>query len=711
MKIFKLFFYVLMAGMLLFLSGCQREEGDFDKSNHNILENRTDNSHQNGFLEYRKPIAGFPNLDCLGTEFWDKDELLFQMASFERFIDKKNGQYNCGVPVWGATIIQTFNNEILRITPIVNDGTFERKNIFISFTYDNHTKYILQDYLLWENDIENDSLDIVFSSKPRIKCPGFGGNMKRGQWSKKDDGITGSDGWDNDIDWGSFGGGGSGGGNLGGSGSSGGGSGISNTRLHLYNSYFNPKGGYANCDVKLTTAKGCEDFITKVFGTTLSSAAKANLQEKIETCGCYNALLVDNEIFNKSKSDPQLKCLSCYAHQGQEFGYYFKELYSMITDIKLPCTNNSAEIKNNAKNKALENICQSASFHLAVYPGQLIKKYLEEIKNLNISYIYPVIDNFFGIGKVREIKGSDDQMDMKNLLGLSGDDILNADEQTLCFKKQIAECLKPAEPGGPIGVNEAEKAALLDFYKNTELTNPCTGDAIDKDAIFLGLCEEGDLSMSGLEAALDGVDYITSKELDDSKEIFEILGITNEADKLKFLSGSDCGSDGGGKCKNCSVGEAGIVFLDHERAKQMLDCAINKLKNYNGSDATIKNALVSSFNTDSKNAVSFIKTLCQWIKFQSINTAYESDLNCGNSTLAWSYPAIQFTNIHLCNPNYWNVLDDQERSATMIHEMFHLYYIAGDWAYIWEEEFHGLTPLQHLTNSDSFSEFINAICL
>jgi hypothetical protein len=43
--------------------------------------------------------------------------------------------------------------------------------------------------------------------------------------------------------------------------------------------------------------------------------------------------------------------------------------------------------------------------------------------------------------------------------------------------------------------------------------------------------------------------------------------------------------------------------------------------------------------------------------------------------------------------------------------MFHLYYIAGDWAYIWEKEFHGLTPLQHLTNSDSFSEFINAICL
>ena len=40
---------------------------------------------------------------------------------------------------------------------------------------------------------------------------------------------------------------------------------------------------------------------------------------------------------------------------------------------------------------------------------------------------------------------------------------------------------------------------MLDFYKNTDLVNPCTGEAIDKDEIFKSLCESGKVSMSGLE--------------------------------------------------------------------------------------------------------------------------------------------------------------------------------------------------------------------
>ena len=77
--------------------------------------------------------------------------------------------------------------------------------------------------------------------------------------------------------------------------------------------------------------------------------------------------------------------------------------------------------------------------------------------------------------------------------------------------------------------------------------------------------------MSGLDEALAGVDYVTQKVIEDSKEIFEKLGITNESDKLKFLSGSDCGTSGGGKCVNCSLGESGIVYLDHQRARNMLN--------------------------------------------------------------------------------------------------------------------------------------------
>ncbi len=255
----------------------------------------------------------------------------------------------------------------------------------------------------------------------------------------------------------------------------------------------------------------------------------------------------------------------------------------------------------------------------------------------------------------------------------------------------------------PIDEQEQE----LERLKNEAYANWCRkqSELVDKNNI-----KWPDFTFY-FDKLLDGVDHVTQKELDDHKEIFEVLGITSEADKLKFLSGDDCGDDNGGKCKNCSVGESGIVFLDHSRAREMLDCAINKLNTYDGSDPIISAALSSHFNTNSTSAADFIKTLCKWIKFQSVDTQFESDIDCGGTTLAWSYPAIQFSNIHLCNPNYWNVQNDQERSAIMIHEMFHLYYVAGDWAYIWENKYSGLNPFQHLTNSDSFSEFINSICL
>src|SRR5690606_18615819 len=112
------------------------------------------------------------------------------------------------------------------------------------------------------------------------------------------------------------------------------------------------------------------------------------------------------------------------------------------------------------------------------------------------------------------------------------------------------------------------------------------------------------------------------------------------------------------------------------------------------------------FNTSSNIVIKYVKLMTQWIRFQSWNTDYSSDPvgsnNCGPTTSAWSYPLIQSVPIHLCNPNYWN-LSDNERPLTLIHEMFHLYYIAGDWAYDWEEDYEELNTFQSLTNADSFA--------
>jgi len=76
------------------------------------------------------------------------------------------------------------------------------------------------------------------------------------------------------------------------------------------------------------------------------------------------------------------------------------------------------------------------------------------------------------------------------------------------------------------------------------------------------------------------------------------------------------------------------------------------------------------------------------------------------------YPAAQFTNVRLCRPNYWDEPSNTERSATLIHEWMHLYYIAGDWAYDHEHpDYERLTTLQQLLNANSFAEFVKQICL
>lgn len=41
--------------------------------------------------------------------------------------------------------------------------------------------------------------------------------------------------------------------------------------------------------------------------------------------------------------------------------------------------------------------------------------------------------------------------------------------------------------------------SMFNFYSTTDLINPCTDEAIDKDAIFQSMCEKGEVNMSGLD--------------------------------------------------------------------------------------------------------------------------------------------------------------------------------------------------------------------
>lgn len=169
-------------------------------------------------------------------------------------------------------------------------------------------------------------------------------------------------------------------------------------------------------------------------------------------------------------------------------------------------------------------------------------------------------------------------------------------------------------------------------------------------------------------------------------------------------------------CEGCSVGEAQTVWTDELKALDMLECTINKLNEFNGSEPQdVKAALEAHFGGTNSTLVSgYIKNLFRYIRSYPYDRGYQAQNEgeglCGEFTFAWTFPAVQFANVRLCRPNYWSESDQIERAGTLIHEWMHLYYFAGDIAYDMEEEYNELNTLQQLFNADAFSELVKELC-
>lgn len=167
-------------------------------------------------------------------------------------------------------------------------------------------------------------------------------------------------------------------------------------------------------------------------------------------------------------------------------------------------------------------------------------------------------------------------------------------------------------------------------------------------------------------------------------------------------------------CDGCSVAEAQVVYSDHIRAREMLECAINKLEDYDPNQSNgINIALVIHFGDHSEVFADMMTLLLKYVNFFAGGCEYQaqntSEGLC-STAFAWSYPVIQLTSVKLCRPTYWNQTDT-ERSTTLIHEWMHLYFLAGDIAYDFETtEYSNLTFLQSIFNADSFANFIEDIC-
>ncbi|MEM1322622.1 MAG: hypothetical protein AAGG75_20325 [Bacteroidota bacterium] len=169
---------------------------------------------------------------------------------------------------------------------------------------------------------------------------------------------------------------------------------------------------------------------------------------------------------------------------------------------------------------------------------------------------------------------------------------------------------------------------------------------------------------------------------------------------------------------DCSVGQNGIIYLDHRRALQMLEFAIQKLEEYDGvNPSCVKDALTLHFNgADSELFADFIRLNLRYLKFMASSFADyrcvpNGQIFCDSNSFAFAYPCIPFTNISLCDPAYFGQ-NDIDRSATIIHELTHKYGCNADLGYYWNGK--GIDYQQNSTflqtiNADSYAELVKSI--
>lgn len=102
--------------------------------------------------------------------------------------------------------------------------------------------------------------------------------------------------------------------------------------------------------------------------------------------------------------------------------------------------------------------------------------------------------------------------------------------------------------------------------------------------------------------------------------------------------------------------------------------------------------------------------MLNWVLFSSNTTEYNiGGILCDEDAIAYTYPTL-FAEINVCENNYFSQ-SPNDRSATIIHEMMHLYWARADLAYEWDtQKFYELTEFQSKWNADSYSAFIKELC-
>lgn len=250
-------------------------------------------------------------------------------------------------------------------------------------------------------------------------------------------------------------------------------------------------GGGSDYNNQTNTWFKCKNYLKEKYNKEVNPEDDQYLAELYQNCGgCAKVLSISKGKIEKLKSANTSQKVKCAICKLNTYGFSGLTYFDLWDYISFPCENVD-------KDALLEELLPDCMSNSSISWSQ----FKEAVGNKTWINKIPIMTDM-------SASGSSDLKNLELVLGISKIQQTKLSDSDLCNAIKLAACLKPSAIGELSDGNEAEKAALLDFYKYTDLTNPCTGDAIDKDQIFLDLCANGNMSMSGLEGALEGVDYI-----------------------------------------------------------------------------------------------------------------------------------------------------------------------------------------------------------
>jgi hypothetical protein len=520
------FLMMLMLVSLLIGNGCRKDEEIVEISENTSLRNSKMNYYSDLNLPVDHPFSKRPDTGpfvCYSTlpeHSWNGIAVMDMMFRYNHLICISNDSLTkFGTPLWAASIDTSTNDENYTMVPLVDENgdflstfTIRKTNFREDFFFVHKSQMTNEENTIFE--------DIVSLRKKHVtsNCYNFGSSFLddifrsfNRIWHKIN------------IDFGEFGGGGTNG--IGGyiytggfsnsinnidiyaGGNSGGGA-SSGVALK----YYRPMAGYNVCDPKLRTEEGCKRYFKDYFNIDVNTP---ELQTKIETCGCFGAVLfVDDEEWNKT-NDSRLKCLLCdgNAFLNGNMGQSVDRLFNVLNYVEFPCSNVNTDFLDDFIEENLADVCAKVSMDHNYWPGKIYNDLITELKGLNVDFISRS-NNHSGLDAA-----SDNIIMMAALYDLDVNEIKNLSNADLCKKLEAAECLIPKLPsanGYTISDEEIEreKESFWNLIQS-DIIDPCTGNKINIDDHILELCEQNKISGSALENLL-GEDGVNGLILDPS---------------------------------------------------------------------------------------------------------------------------------------------------------------------------------------------------